>query len=475
MRNIVSPLSGIRSPFGGRSDLYKTAGFRPEFVADFGGEYYRANLARSTFADMLTFSRASSATMVDSTGTLVTVGVDEPRIGHHVWNGSAWVNEGLLHESEARTNLLLNSATLSTQDVTVTAVPHTLHFTGTGTITLSGASTAGPLVGTGAGENNRVSLTFTPSAGTLTLTVSGTVANADLEVGSTPSSHKPTSGSTATRAAETLTVPSASLPWPTPRVIGEELVTNGTFDSDVTGWSNSIAIIAWNASGYADVDRNGGSYGDHLYQDISTSSGSVYQVTFDVLALNAGVSPILNGVSGGILTSTGTYSRTFVATGTTTRVAFAGTLDFNATFSIDNISVKEINPLSVCIQMEGDATGDSFTTLRWYTDANNYITQEIGASDFTFEQAASGTVDSVTGGSITSGINVPFNIASRHGSTFINGAVDGTALTEDTTPVALPDLSSTDLEIGYDFMGTIKTLRIWADDIGDAGLEASTT
>jgi len=54
-------------------------------------------------------------------------------------------------------------------------------------------------------------------------------------------------------------------------------------------------------------------------------------------------------------------------------------------------------------------------------------------------------------------------------------AVDGTALTEDTTPVALPDLSSTDLEIGYDFMGTIKTLRIWADDIGDTGIaEAST-
>lgn len=130
---------------------------------------------------------------------------------------------------------------------------------------------------------------------------------------------------------------------------------------------------------------------------------------------------------------------------------------------------------AVCIQMEGDATGDSFTMLRWYADANNYITQEIGASDFTFEQAASGTVDSVTGGSITSGINVPFNIASRHGSTFINGAVDGTALTADTTPVALPDLSSTDLQITYDFMGNVKQVRVWAVDIGDTGLEAATS
>jgi hypothetical protein len=32
-----------------------------------------------------------------------------PRRGHHVYNGSAWVNEGLLHESEARTNLITYS------------------------------------------------------------------------------------------------------------------------------------------------------------------------------------------------------------------------------------------------------------------------------------------------------------------------------------------------------------------------------
>jgi hypothetical protein len=81
------------------------------------------------------------------------------------------VNKGLLREPEARTNLLLNSGTLSTQNVTVSAVQYVLSFTGTGTVTLSGASTAGPLVGTGTGENNRVQLVFTPSAGTLTCTV----------------------------------------------------------------------------------------------------------------------------------------------------------------------------------------------------------------------------------------------------------------------------------------------------------------
>jgi hypothetical protein len=80
----------------------------------------------------------------------------------------------------ARVNLLEATETLSTQNVTVVPALYTLSFTNTGTVTLSGASTDGPLVGTGA--TDRVSLAFTPTAGSLTLTVSGTVTDADLRV-----------------------------------------------------------------------------------------------------------------------------------------------------------------------------------------------------------------------------------------------------------------------------------------------------
>jgi hypothetical protein len=132
----------------------------------------------------------------------VATAVYLPRRNAHVYNGTTWVNEGLLYE-EAGTNLLLNTETLSTQNATVTNEPHTLSFTGTGTVTLSGTSTAGPLVGTGTGPENRVSLTFTPTAGTLTLTVSGTVSSAQLETGSIPTSWSPTIGTQATRAADT--------------------------------------------------------------------------------------------------------------------------------------------------------------------------------------------------------------------------------------------------------------------------------
>jgi hypothetical protein len=53
-------------------------------------------------------------------------------------------------------------------------------------------------------------------------------------------------------------------------------------------------------------------------------------------------------------------------------------------------------------------------------------------------------------------------------------AQDGTALTANTTPTSLPDLSATNLTLGFDYNGTIRTFRIWAQDIGDAGLVEAT-
>ena len=87
--------------------------------------------------------------------------------GNHAFQATAG-NRPML---SSRVNILLATATLSTQSVTSLATNYTLSFTGTGTVTLSGTAT-GVL---SAGSN-----TFTATAGTLTLTVSGSVTLADL-------------------------------------------------------------------------------------------------------------------------------------------------------------------------------------------------------------------------------------------------------------------------------------------------------
>lgn len=146
-------------------------------------------------------SRASTATSFDSAGVMQTAAINVPRYGFAYDSASGtWVSTGLILEAAA-TNLLLNSATLVTQDITTTAAARTLSFYGTGTVTLSGTHSA-TVVGTGAYPTSRTTYTYTPTAGTLTLTVTGTVVYAQDELGSVATSWISTAGAAVTRAAD---------------------------------------------------------------------------------------------------------------------------------------------------------------------------------------------------------------------------------------------------------------------------------
>ena len=167
------------------------------------------DFANSRYVDpRITFTRASTATRVNERGLIETVAANVPRID---FDPVTLACKGLLIE-EARTNALLNSlidgTPLTTQSVTVTAATRTLSFYGTGQVVLSGAHSA-TLTGTGAFPNITV-LTFTPAAGTLTLTVTGDVKFAQLEVGTFPTSFTPTADAAVTRAADVASMTGAN-------------------------------------------------------------------------------------------------------------------------------------------------------------------------------------------------------------------------------------------------------------------------
>lgn len=116
----------------------------------------------------------------DSAGTTPVTAVEQPvglmrdksGRGNHATQPTAASRPVL----SARVNLLIGTETLATQSVTTLATNYTLSFSGTGSVTLSGTATGTYSAGTRA---------ITCTAGTLTITVSGSVTQADLRVTNT--------------------------------------------------------------------------------------------------------------------------------------------------------------------------------------------------------------------------------------------------------------------------------------------------
>lgn len=153
-----------------------------------------------TDARVVTARAANTATRTNSSGAIEIVNAN---LARYDFDPTTLICKGQLVE-EARTNLFLNSlidgTSLSTQNVTLAASAYTMSFYGTGSIVISGGHSA-TVAGTGA-YPSRKTYTFTPTAGSSTFTVSGTVQYAQIELGSFATSFIPTAGVSVLRNAD---------------------------------------------------------------------------------------------------------------------------------------------------------------------------------------------------------------------------------------------------------------------------------
>ncbi len=536
---------------------YAANGSDPEFVAAFNAsndDYFRTGGADAVFSDLFTADSEAGglAVMRDSSGNAV-------------WNPH---------------NLVLNSASPATQDVTVVVGnDYTVEMTGTGSVALSGAGSGTVTEGS--------PVEITASTTTLTLTVSGSVDTmwayrSDLggmaNNPDTDSKYVPTTTTARYLLRRRSHYYDGSEYKPTLDLEPESATNSLIFSRDFSSWSRlGTPSVSKNATGF-----DGESSSAYTVEDTSasvTEGGIEDQAVPDdsnpasvsfLVAKNVSPSTypaigvrFLGGTttktsrytvdpSDGSITlrtgrdaATATYLQDWSAdfwritlivtnnsTGNTTlraEVYPAVNTDGSATWDTSTTGSHVFDQVDVVLNASipsspivtaGSTVTRSADTLKGkaaalpysstamsialigrmtYADLGQESNPEIAAwnaSSTNFIRINNDTIGSRSGQALIQqredssgqdesvssdiaeyapGVNISLAIASRNTSGAVQGASKGVSFTADTTPTALPDLSSADVELfGKGGAGQIDTLRLWGSDIGTAGIEEAT-
>jgi len=185
-------------------------------------------------------------------------------------------------------------------------------------------------------------------------------------------------------------------------LVGSELVTNGTFDTDLSGWTGDSdgSIVSWNNSGAIDIDRNNSDFlaGKFTaqYSVNGLEIGKDYTISADVLALSNYVSLSIANDNYSVIAesqeinTTGAINLTFKATTTSAIIGLGARLSLTATASLDNVSVRLAEPdrsvngngLQVfgTVQKSPVATGADLVAYSGFS-SSNYLQQPMGVTD----------------------------------------------------------------------------------------------
>jgi len=420
--------------------------YEPETVADFENEYYRSGGSDTTFTGLLSFSRASTATYFDQNGDLQTAATSSPRVGHHVYNGTSWVNQGLLLEP-SRTNLHVKSEDLSFYNQVER-----------GSLSYSGSAPDG-------GTNNAILYTENSSTGRRLALYTGILSTTGIKTFSVFA--KDNGRRYLQLICERFDGFGAIFDLSGGAVTDTASIGSGTYlASNIypvgNGWYRCAVTGNANRGDFRPMIeiRNSSTYGGTQFDSYTGDNSS--GVYFWGMQVESGYNP-----TSYIATTTASVARAADS------LTIAGT---DLTYDSTNMSFA----MDGVITYADEGTAAQHTFFEWVADANNYISMDLDTDstdtgEVNGNQSATGTLTTVAAtSSYSAGAYVPYSIAMRNTSSAINIAKDGTAETEDTSPTQLPDLSATSLVFAEDnAVMTVKTFRQWGDDITDAGIEAA--
>jgi len=349
-------------------------------------------------------------------------------------------------------------------------------------ISATATSSAGASAASCLNDADDISVTHTPTAGD-----SIYLWGAQVEEGSFPTSYIQTTGTTLTRNADVAVMG--------PTTGGTELVTNGTFDTDTTGWSENKSVSSV-SSGQLVIDHqeSGSAF---FYQNISVVSGRRYRLTHNVVSATGSVfhrigdgSSILDGsVFANVAVSTGDNEIDFTAPSTNLiNFTLAFTSGSGGTF--DNVSVRELYPFEQYNQSEGTIVAEM--TQNTLAGSSTYYPQSIffregttfdgiylnnvigGAADtLRYIYIQSDGASQVNGLGQTVAAGTPFvqalSYTTNHVDHFVSGSVPSGGQTDGSCTLPHPD----SVHIGLSGKGTyyIKRLTYFNRKVSDDTLQ----
>lgn len=241
------------------------------------------DLSPRAFSDLITFTRSSGGGRFNAQGQYEWLPANQPRIDYDPVTGEA---KGLLIE-EQRTRLnLISAAPIAPQTVTVGASAQTISFFGSGSVDLTGAHTA-TLLGSGPFPARRT-YTFTPSAGSLTITPTGDVRMLQVEAGAFATSPIVGEGAQVTRAADVASVNVLS-PWFN--------ASEGTLFVEASTFAATAVAGGIPAPYYAALQNAGSTELVAMYRSGTTARGGLYVVKGGAQVIDQNAGQVIQPVS----------------------------------------------------------------------------------------------------------------------------------------------------------------------------------